>query len=66
MIFFSFDNIVRTENDLSKMNIEQKREQLNFSYQWQRIDMVKKFIKEDNRDWKVNRSLICFFLISRI
>jgi hypothetical protein len=38
------------------MNIEQKRKQLNFSYQWQRIDMVKKFIKEDNRDWKVNQN----------
>ena len=44
------------ENDLSKLSVEQKREQLNFAYEWQRIDTVRKFIIEDNRDWKVKEN----------
>ncbi|CAF4212523.1 unnamed protein product, partial [Rotaria sordida] len=43
---------VTFENDLSEMNIEQKREQLNLALEWQRIDIVKNFIMKDEKYWK--------------
>ncbi|CAF4200084.1 unnamed protein product, partial [Rotaria sordida] len=52
---------VTFENDLSEMNIEQKREQLNLALEWQRIDIVKNFIMKNEKYWKVNNSCNILF-----
>ena len=38
------------------MNLEQKLEQLNFAFEWKRIDIIKNFIMKNDSDWKVNES----------
>jgi len=37
------------------MNVEQKREQLNLAFEWNRVDIVKDIIMKDEQDWSVNR-----------
>ncbi len=48
--------LVTSENDSSEINLEQKREQLNFAFEWKRIDIIKNFIMKNDSDWKVNES----------
>jgi hypothetical protein len=44
-------SIVTSGSDLSEMNIEQKREQLNLAFEWKRIDIVKNLIMKNEKDW---------------
>ena len=45
--------LVTNGNDVSQMNIEQKRERLNLAFEWKRIDIVKNIIMKNDQDWKV-------------
>ena len=54
-------------SDLSKPNIEQKREQLHLALEWNRVDIAKNFIMRNDRDWEVriptNKKIFFFILI---
>lgn len=35
------------------MNINERHKLLNLAFEWKRLDIVKNFIVQDDRDWKV-------------
>ena len=45
--------LVTKENDLSEMNIDRKREQIDLAFEWKRIDLMRNLILNDDYDWKV-------------
>jgi hypothetical protein len=43
-------------SDSTKTNIQQKREQLHLALEWNRVDIAKNFIMQNDHDWEVRWS----------
>jgi hypothetical protein len=51
--FLNKTHLGTSGNDLSKNNMKKKQEQLHLAFEWNRVDIVKNFIMQNERDWKV-------------
>jgi hypothetical protein len=64
---WNFFVLATSGNDLSKTNIQRKREQLHLALEWNRVDIAKNYIMKDDRDWEVRiQNKKNFFLLRNV